>query len=487
MIYTYHKVSLEAKTFWWVDVNNFYRQMVELKGKKVVYLDDYDYNDTSQVVITFDGVYECVIDYAVPILRRFGYPFELFITSSYMGDTNAFDEPEPLANFAGLDSLRYAIANGGRLQWHTKTHANISNISNISNIVDELSIPKYIYDIDNSGFKWFAYPYGVKTDIAEAYVKERFTGAVLCDDGLENDIYALKRVSVSNQHKLTSESVSVVIVSYNYGDYLAEAVESVLQQTFPPDEIIILNDGSQDSTEEVALACVEMHNKIKYYANDRNIGIVATFNRGLALASSTLISFLGADNMYQPTFLEETVSALLINNNVSIAYTDFAMFGKRASVMYDQLPFKGKIIRDKFFLSNFPKFTSASREIFFTNNFIHGSSLYRKNVAMQVNGYHESDSAEDHELFVKIISNKGSAIKVGNSALLLYRQHSEGQTNSVLSLRAQLRIYKKILKHTRVDDYVNKAVIKILPFNSIQRKFVNYMIGKILILLKIWR
>ena len=69
MILMYHKIDIESKTIWWVDVNNFYRQMYELKKKKVVYLDEYDPNDKEQVVITFDGLYKNVLKYAVPILK----------------------------------------------------------------------------------------------------------------------------------------------------------------------------------------------------------------------------------------------------------------------------------------------------------------------------------------------------------------------------------------------------------------------------------
>ena len=58
MILMYHKVDKEAKTRFWVSVQDFERQMQELSCKKVVSLNEYDVNDPEQVVITFDGVYE---------------------------------------------------------------------------------------------------------------------------------------------------------------------------------------------------------------------------------------------------------------------------------------------------------------------------------------------------------------------------------------------------------------------------------------------
>ena len=64
MILLYHKVDIESKTMWWVDVDNFYRQMHEISSKNVVYLDDYDRNNPSHISITFDGVYENIYQYA---------------------------------------------------------------------------------------------------------------------------------------------------------------------------------------------------------------------------------------------------------------------------------------------------------------------------------------------------------------------------------------------------------------------------------------
>ena len=68
MILMYHKVAPETPTMWWVSADAFYRQMWELRGKKVVYLNDYVAGDESNVCITFDGIYDNVYKFAVPIL-----------------------------------------------------------------------------------------------------------------------------------------------------------------------------------------------------------------------------------------------------------------------------------------------------------------------------------------------------------------------------------------------------------------------------------
>ena len=76
----YHKVSLLNESMWWVSVDEFNRQMCELSEFDVVYLDDYNPRNPKHAVITFDGVYENIFNYALPILKKWGYPFELFVT-----------------------------------------------------------------------------------------------------------------------------------------------------------------------------------------------------------------------------------------------------------------------------------------------------------------------------------------------------------------------------------------------------------------------
>ena len=157
MILLYHKVDIESKTMWWVDVDNFYRQMHEISSKNVVYLDDYDRNNPSHISITFDGVYENIYQYALPILKKFNYPFELFISGNLIGKSNDFDSAEPDSPFANISSLKKLVQEGGRLQWHTNDHLDLTKQS-IEIIKNELRVPNKLKDLNKSGFNWFAYP-----------------------------------------------------------------------------------------------------------------------------------------------------------------------------------------------------------------------------------------------------------------------------------------------------------------------------------------
>ncbi|GAH14125.1 unnamed protein product, partial [marine sediment metagenome] len=144
MILMYHKVHPDAPTKWWVTPDQFYRQMLELKGYDVVYLDDYDPADAGKAVITFDGIYKNVLQFAAPILSRFNYPFELFITSDQLNGDNAFDSVEPEAHFVSIEECQELILFGGRLQWHTRSHANLKDVFALDEIQRELEIPEEI-------------------------------------------------------------------------------------------------------------------------------------------------------------------------------------------------------------------------------------------------------------------------------------------------------------------------------------------------------
>jgi glycosyltransferase involved in cell wall biosynthesis len=94
--------------------------------------------------------------------------------------------------------------------------------------------------------------------------------------------------------------VSVIIACYNQGRFLAEAIESVLSQTYPHVEVIVVNDGSADETPEVA---ARYGQRIKYIEQE-NAGRSAARNRGISAASGTLIATLDADDRWLPHKLD---------------------------------------------------------------------------------------------------------------------------------------------------------------------------------------
>jgi GT2 family glycosyltransferase/peptidoglycan/xylan/chitin deacetylase (PgdA/CDA1 family) len=449
MILMYHKVDVKAPTMWWVDVSSFYRQMCLLKGYRVVYLDDYDPEDADQVVITFDGVYKNVLEYAAPIMSDFHYPFELFISSDWVGLKNKFDFVEPPAQFASRNDLDRMMAMGGRLQWHTRSHPLMKQCrsdSDWSVVEQELTIPEDIGAMDPAGFRWFAYPYGEFSEDVRQEVGRRFSGAVSCNQGDDRDMYRLNRVTATNAPLPIERSVCVIVVSHNYGEYLAEAVESVLAQTYAPNSVLIMDDASEDGTEEIGKRYAGLYPElISYERNQDRLGIVATFNRAVSATSSDLICFLGADNRLSSNYVEMCIRTIL-QRKVDIAYTDFRLFGKNASVEYyrhgeDR---RGRVIDDQYYEIVFPEFAPGRM---MEGNFIHGSAMYTRKAFEAIDGYHERRPGrpEDANLFRRMLVAGFGAYKV-QDAWLEYRQHSEEQANIVSRMQGDLEFYRVYAK-----------------------------------------
>lgn len=100
--------------------------------------------------------------------------------------------------------------------------------------------------------------------------------------------------------------VSVVITAYNARKYVAEAVESVLNQTRPSGEVIVVDDGSTDDTAEV-LGSFE--GRIRYF-HQVNQGQGSALNMGINLARGSFLAFIDSDDLWTPTKLEVQLAAL---------------------------------------------------------------------------------------------------------------------------------------------------------------------------------
>lgn len=468
MILMYHKVYLNSPTRWWVDIDNFYRHLCDLQEYDVVYLDDYDFNNPRHVVITFDDGYSNVSQFAAPLLKKFSYPFEVFINGAYLGKYNSFDSgDEPKTKIASRDELKKVVAAGGRLQWHSFDHIDMSKLTDKRVMTRELSVPAGIKKLDKKGFGWVAYPYGKFNQEVKARAKLEFRGALSCNQGTSKDIYCLNRVEITNESSFRKNKISVVIPCYNHGHYLVEAVESVLRQTVPVDAIFIADDCSTDNTKEIAKNYLSRYPKIiRYFRNKRRLGIPQNHNKAVKKINSGYVCILDADNYFNSDYIERTARELNLDSRVGIAYTDYALFGPLAQAKYEKFPasWKGEIKMGQNFIINFPNFNEESRNFLSERNFIHGNSLYRKEAYSQVGGYKvDSKRPEDHSLFYRIVKTGWLAKRVPYP-LLYYRQHSKDQENDRFNFFAELNFYKvrnkeieRILKNYRdIEDELNR-------------------------------
>jgi glycosyltransferase involved in cell wall biosynthesis len=113
--------------------------------------------------------------------------------------------------------------------------------------------------------------------------------------------------------------VSIVIPAHNHAAYLGETIESILAQDYPRVELLVLDDGSTDSTRKV----LKKYTGQFYWDTHRNVGQSATLNKGWRMSQGEILAYLSADDVLLPTAVSTSVKHLQANPNVVATYGDF--------------------------------------------------------------------------------------------------------------------------------------------------------------------
>ena len=113
--------------------------------------------------------------------------------------------------------------------------------------------------------------------------------------------------------------LSAIIPAYNGASrYLNQAIESVLSQTFTDVELIVVDDASQDETSN----CVKAYETLRYHCREQNGGQAKARNNGAQLAQGQYVAFLDQDDVWEPSFLEETVNILSQDPETALVHCD---------------------------------------------------------------------------------------------------------------------------------------------------------------------
>ncbi|HTF31709.1 MAG TPA: glycosyltransferase [Flavitalea sp.] len=137
---------------------------------------------------------------------------------------------------------------------------------------------------------------------------------------------------------MTHPKVSILIPTYNYGRFLGEAIDSVLNQSFTDFEVIIVDNNSTDNTENVAKTYLH-DERVSYYKNPTNIGMVPNFNKCLEYANGEYIKYLMADDLLHPDVIAKFVHILDMHENVVLVTSDSQAFGLKTELRTSPLRF----------------------------------------------------------------------------------------------------------------------------------------------------
>jgi len=231
--------------------------------------------------------------------------------------------------------------------------------------------------------------------------------------------------------------VSVIMPVYNAERFVKEAIKSILDQTYVDFELIIVNDGSTDKSEDIIKTVTDPRIRL---ISQSNAGIIGALNAGLKVAQGTYIARMDADDISEPTRLEKQVTFLR-------GHPDIALCGTWAKTINDSGEETG--------IYDYPPTMHAKikRAMLRYNPFIHPSVMFAKQAIEKVGPYRQGHKhAEDYELWTRMVSQ----FKTANipEQLLRYRITSDSITQrhgwamirkaAIVRILAFIRIWLKI-------------------------------------------
>jgi glycosyltransferase involved in cell wall biosynthesis len=239
-------------------------------------------------------------------------------------------------------------------------------------------------------------------------------------------------------------AVSVVVATYNYGRFLAGAVESVLTQTFRDLEVIVVDDGSTDGTNTV-IAPFLCDRRVRYLHTE-HIGQPAAKNTGIRAARGRLLAFLDADDVWLPPKLEMQIALLKENPTVGVVYSRRLLMDESGQPLEYEQPalFRGRVL-DAMFRNNFVCFSSA---------------LVHRRVVTHVGHFDESlPLAIDYEFWLRAAS--WYAFDYVDEPLVHYRTgHASLSRRTEERLRVAFAIMRRFQSNHESRRALNPATVR---------------------------
>lgn len=249
---------------------------------------------------------------------------------------------------------------------------------------------------------------------------------------------------------------TVIIPLYNKEKYIENAIKSVLNQTFTDFEILIIDDFSSDKS--AAIASKFESEKVQLIYHEKNCGLSATRNTGIKKANSNYITFLDADDLWKPTFLESIFQ--LIQN-----FPEARIFGTNYEEVWDAV-IKNPRNGSEILPINFTGYINFFKINVKQGIYNHGSVCFHKEVYEKVGFYNEKINFSE-DLDFNIRANYNFKLAYTNSIQMRYFMQTENQLTQSSLLNKTIPDF---------DTYENWA-----KTNSDLKKYLDferYVLGK---------
>ena len=245
--------------------------------------------------------------------------------------------------------------------------------------------------------------------------------------------------------------VSVIIPCYNHGKYLNDALNSVINQSYPSWECIVVNDGSSDNTEELSLQWTKKDSRIKYFFKP-NGGLSSARNFGLSKAGGEFIQFLDADDIIAMEKFEKSFNTLSSAKGI-IVVSNFTMLDEPS----------GKIL---------PAYCDLSKIDFSFSTILTGwddlftipihCALFPAFFFQKVNFDETLKAKEDWMMWLSVFKEYNPKVIYINEALAVYRGSLQSMSNHTISMyentaRAFDIIFKKLIGKDEAEIFFKKV------------------------------
>lgn len=247
--------------------------------------------------------------------------------------------------------------------------------------------------------------------------------------------------------------VSIIVPCYNYAHFMEEALESILAQSYTNWECVIINDGSTDNTEQIALRYCSQDVRFKYYDKE-NGGHSSARNLGIKNSSGQYILPLDPDDKIAEYYLEKAVTVLENNPSIKIACFQTQLFGDVDQII------------------KMPPYDLRSLLIV---NYMVNTCMFRRSDFDQTKGYDETMLGfEDWNLWIDLLKKGGTV-----EELPLIGYHYRKKELSVFNtfLKDRKRVYRDLLKlymnHINVYEKYFDSPVQLIQENEKMKKVIK--------------
>ena len=201
--------------------------------------------------------------------------------------------------------------------------------------------------------------------------------------------------------------VSIILPTLNRAEYLMRSINSVLGQTYKDWELLIIDDGSIDSTFEIVNKYIFEDERIRY-SKHKNVGLPISLNAGIFSACGAFITFLGSDDEYKPEHLELRISEFKKDGKVDCLFGGIEIIGD---------PF----VKDK---------NDQSKKIHIKDCIVGGTFFGKRTMFLEMSGFKDIKYSEDSEFYERAVA-KYNFRKVDFPTYIYYRDTPDSICNSL--------------------------------------------------------